>query len=564
MKRKFLQLVQSHRQWIPFWVLAGTLVLTAIATAYVKETAQDRDSIRFQNAIQRSEDSVRNRLETYVALLESGAALFAASEQVGREEFHTYASRLHLQERYPGVQGMGFSQKFQLSETASILAMLADEGRQKVGLRPDSIRSEYHSVLYLEPLDRRNRVALGYDMFTEPTRRAAMARARDTGLPAASGKVTLVQEIDEQKQAGFLIYVPVYQQGSIPSSVNERRAKLEGFVYSPFRADDLMAGIFGTEPYPSVDLQIYDGTNLSTETLLHQSRADEELRTSHYQPRFTARRRVEIAGRTWSILFTSRPEFDATSSIWLIPYVAVGGTVVSLVLFSVTRSQIRARSAAELLTLELRRSEHSLLEAQMELERRVEQRTSELAEANLILQEQIGARQKVQEDLERQAIALQEQAKLLDLAYDAIVVRDMGGKILFWNQGAVEQYDWTKEEAVGQVSQILLQTQYPESLSVIEAQLLQQGRWDGELVQLRREGISAVVASRWALQRDEQGEPLAILEINRDMTQRKRAEQALQQSLAFEAMLKRITERVRDSLDENDILQTAVEYYSCR
>src|SRR5260370_37229333 len=93
------------------------------------------------------------------------------------------------------------------------------EGNPSFKIWPEGNRAEYHSIIYLEPLDRRNQVAIGYDMFTEPTRRAAMEQARDTGLPAASGRVTLVQEIDAEKQAGFLIYAPGYRHGAFANAV---------------------------------------------------------------------------------------------------------------------------------------------------------------------------------------------------------------------------------------------------------------------------------------------------------------------------------------------------------
>src|SRR5690606_3385728 len=86
-------------------------------------------------------------------------------------------------------------------------------------------RETYHTILFLEPLTERNRAAIGYDMSTEAIRRVAMMRARDTGRSAASGKVTLVQEIDEDVQPGFLIYLPVYEGIAVPETVEARRER---------------------------------------------------------------------------------------------------------------------------------------------------------------------------------------------------------------------------------------------------------------------------------------------------------------------------------------------------
>src|SRR5690606_23884226 len=129
------------------------------------------------------------------------------------EAFRRFTERLDVEGRYPGIQGIGFTQRFMPEERDSLFAAMQAQGFPDFRVWPDVPYPERHAIIYLEPLDRRNRAALGFDMFTEPTRRDAMARARDTGLPAMSGKVTLVQEIEGRVQAGFLIYYPVYRDG---------------------------------------------------------------------------------------------------------------------------------------------------------------------------------------------------------------------------------------------------------------------------------------------------------------------------------------------------------------
>ena len=119
---------------------------------------------------------------------------------------------------------------------------------------------------------------------------------------------------------------------------------------------------------------------------------------------------------------------------------------------------------------------------------------------------------------------LRRQAELLDLAHDAIIVRDLNDRIVFWNAGAEETYGWSKAEVQGQQPHKLLHTEFPQPQGELEAEFFRQGQWQGELTHTRRDGRRIVVASRWALQRDKEGKPAVILEINRDITGQKQAE----------------------------------------
>jgi PAS domain S-box-containing protein len=128
--------------------------------------------------------------------------------------------------------------------------------------------------------------------------------------------------------------------------------------------------------------------------------------------------------------------------------------------------------------------------------------------------------------LEQQAAVLTEQAALLDLAQDAIVVRDMHSRVVFWNRGAEAMYGWLGAEALGRDIRELLRME-SEPTATIEATLLEQGTWTGDAIHHKRDGTVLVVASRWALQRDADGAPVRILTINNDITTRKQADSEL-------------------------------------
>ncbi len=151
----------------------------------------------------------------------------------------------------------------------------------------------------------------------------------------------------------------------------------------------------------------------------------------------------------------------------------------------------------------------------------------------------VTARRRAEEKLRRQA-------DLLDLAHDAIIVRDLDNRVVFWNSGAEKTYGWGREEVLGQEIHKLLKPESAQMRGELEAELFRQGQWQGELSHTRRDGRRIVVTSRWALQRDTAGRPTAILEINRDITQRKQAE-------AGQARLAAILEATSDLVGTADL-----------
>jgi PAS domain S-box-containing protein len=171
--------------------------------------------------------------------------------------------------------------------------------------------------------------------------------------------------------------------------------------------------------------------------------------------------------------------------------------------------------------------EELLRRAHDELDRRIQERTIEL---------------------EQRTAQVVQQAKLLDLANDAIFVRAADDRISYWNEGAERLYGWAKEEAVGQSPHDLLRTEFPIALS----EILNSDRWEGELRHTKRDGTKITVASRWTTLRDEEGKPVAWLEINSDISPRKAAEE----------IAMRLTSRIL-SLQDIERRRIARELHDC-
>ncbi len=319
---------RPSRPGAPAVALVVTLVATALLSAHVYSTGRARDARRFRHLVEDTTRRIQTRLDTYIELLRAGAALVTVSHDVDRDEFHEFIGDLHIAERYPGIQGIGYSRRLKAEERAAFEA----HARATVpGFRvwPDNARPEYYPIVFAEPHDRLNTAALGYDMFSEPVRRAAMERARDTDAPAASGRVTLAQEIDEAQQAGFLVYVPVYRAGAPAGTTPERAAALDGFVYATFRADDLLRSTMGEAAGVAIVFRVYDGA-VEGAFPLYDSGGSEARDSA----RFAARRTIAVAGRPWTVAFVSRPVFDEQAPFTAPVLTAAAGIVLAALLFT--------------------------------------------------------------------------------------------------------------------------------------------------------------------------------------------------------------------------------------
>jgi PAS domain S-box-containing protein len=151
--------------------------------------------------------------------------------------------------------------------------------------------------------------------------------------------------------------------------------------------------------------------------------------------------------------------------------------------------------------------------------------TGQWIRATATLEEEVHKRRDIEADLRIREATYREHAELLDLTHDAIFVRDLQDKIVYWNRAAERLYGWKAEEARGQVARVLLQKRFPTPLSQIEEEVRTRGAWEGEIVHRARNGSEIIVSSRWSLRTDSDGQPISILESNRDVTRRRDEEE---------------------------------------
>jgi CHASE1-domain containing sensor protein len=266
---KILNFLFTHNKiTITFFILFSTL-FSYFAWTMAQNHYQTINQAKFEI---RADESVK-RIEAHMLrdgdVLATGVSFIQASDNISAQHWYEFVNGLKVETNYPGMQGFGFTMMFKPHELASLEQKMRAQGNETFALKPAGVREQYSAILYLDPLNKRNQQAIGYDMYSNPTRKAAMDIARDSGKPALSGKVTLVQEIDIHKQAGVLLYTPLYQKDTDINSLQERRKGLIGFVYAPFRMDDLLNNTGAhTE---DVDFKIYDGSDISDDTLMYDS-----------------------------------------------------------------------------------------------------------------------------------------------------------------------------------------------------------------------------------------------------------------------------------------------------
>lgn len=355
------------KRYLNAWlVLLLCLLTTGYASYYIKLDAESDAQRQFAFDCDEVELRIEGRLQAHKQVLLGAAALFDASDSVERDEWHAYAKRMQIDQHFHGIQGLGFSLLIAKDQLARHIAEIRKQGFPEYAVRPSGDRDVYTSIIYLEPFEGRNLRAFGYDMYSEPTRRAAMERARDENSAALSGKVRLVQETEKDVQAGTLMYMPVYRRLMPIETIKQRRAALYGWVYSPFRMDDLLAGVLkgrDNQADSHLHLQVYDGRNANVGRLLYNSEANGGA-TIRASSRFALERHMNLYGREWILHFArvggSVSDLDY-SKAWITLAGGLGGSLLLfLLMLSYLDTRLKAAQIAAELTTELRNSASEL------------------------------------------------------------------------------------------------------------------------------------------------------------------------------------------------------------
>ncbi|MEI6062547.1 MAG: CHASE domain-containing protein, partial [Bacteroidota bacterium] len=359
--RNILSATTTRNIWKALTIMAIGLSLTIAATLSTEHFVEQKEKDEYSMVCSEIQAKISTRQHAYAQLLRSASAYFAASDTVTRHSWKLFIEQTKIDKNLSGVQGVGFALLIPANQLQKHTERIRGEGFPAYTVKPAGAREIYSSIIYLEPFSDRNLRAFGYDMYSEPVRRKAMETARDLDIASLSGKVLLKQETSTDIQAGTLMYVPVYKKRMPVNNVEQRRAAILGWVYIPFRMNDLMQGTLGRwdlEREDRIHLQVYDNI-LAGEALLYDSQRADTLNHSDKADRFVTLP-IEFNGKRWMLRFTQSTEQSPFYNNRVI-LILVLGIAISFLLLALSWSLFNTRQQAQLiaekLTKDLKQSE---------------------------------------------------------------------------------------------------------------------------------------------------------------------------------------------------------------
>jgi signal transduction histidine kinase len=357
-------------------VLIISLLLTALAYYYVRQNVEAQTRARFDETTQATQEAIERRTKAYLDAMFGARGLFYASESVTRGEWDDYVEGIEPNERFEGLQALSYAERVR-SEEREAFARRAREGglpELRPDLDPGGERPAYFPITYTGPLDEANQSMLNHDLYAEAAHREAMDRARDTGSPRATRMVYVLTGAPEDSNAdlalrtGFVVYLPVYEEGEPLGTVAERRRALRGFVVGSFAIDELFRGVFRGAFDPQIDFEVYDGGDPASSPLLYDNDGIKRAGETGPDALYSEESRIEVAGREWSLYFATLPEFEEQARSNLPAFVLASGVAVSLLLFGITWMLVRSRIQAERARKDLEHANRELEGANRELE----------------------------------------------------------------------------------------------------------------------------------------------------------------------------------------------------
>jgi two-component system sensor histidine kinase/response regulator len=305
-------------------LLLGFTLTTWLAVAQQAQ-AERSALLRFERLSERVQQEVERRLRQPLYGLKGARGVFAASSKVEHAEFKAYVESRQMATEFPGVRGFGFIERLLRPQLDQFVAATRLDGAPDFAVNGSGQAADLFVIKFIEPLAQ-NRAALGFDIGQEAVRREAAERALHSGEETLSGRITLVQ--DAQNRTGFLLLLPIYRQGSDPTTPDQRARALLGFVFAPIVAAELFDDVIEVADR-LLEFELLDSPPNEPPSVAYRSGGELSVLASGQHE---ATRTLNFAGRSLTIVTRSNAEFERTAVSSSAAWFAAGGAALTMLL----------------------------------------------------------------------------------------------------------------------------------------------------------------------------------------------------------------------------------------
>ncbi len=414
-------LVQEMRQHFSlmgaaYVVFVCGVIGTALSYYWVAQYVLTRDTTRFEMTVREMQSAVEQRSQAYHDALRGLGGLVSAMGSVDRKAWERYLDSLRLPHNYPGIEVVGWLEKVRPQDLPDHVARVRLRGwEQYQGPTNRSADLSFPIALALNPTNQPVDW-VGRDPWNDERHRRAMELARDSGTLASTGELAPGPPATANDRAEFAVYQAVYAGTTEPADPAERQARLEGFVFAQCRPGRMLDTLFNEKLRDMVLMDMFDGTLPDEKNLLYSTRPSRPAA----RPKKAVFEHLDLHHgyqRKYTLRFASLPGFTPVLDRYLPPATFLGGMAVTILLFGIAWTQVKARIESETLSTELRLSEDSLRRTNDELHAR--------------MAESAAAKQELQRSLALQLATLESAA-------DGILVVNLDGRIESYNQRFVD------------------------------------------------------------------------------------------------------------------------------
>lgn len=341
---------------LPWLILAVTLGVTWLILDHERQSIQKEMRLQFDFALRETMSRIEQHATSYEQMLRGVQGLFATTSMMNRNAFADYVEALRLDANFSGIRGLAVAERVTLRRKTAHIAAIRRLGLADYSIRPAGQRETYAPITQREVSVGGNHTPLGFDLWSDPVRRLALEKARDSGMATITGKVRLFIDTETEASPGFVMYLPIFAKGQPHESIAQRRANLIGWASLSFHMSDFMASLFGSQT-PGLTLAIYDDVVATEDTLLYRS-ADDAGKLPPTVAAISANEYMVVAGHTWMLAMGANKEFATRFDRTATTVIAVTGICLSfsltLLAWLMATGRARALRLAASMTEELR------------------------------------------------------------------------------------------------------------------------------------------------------------------------------------------------------------------